>query len=177
MKSLFIVGAKLVGIWIASSGFLSLLMACSFLFKLEEGELSNWLITYFPLNLPSIVVGIFLVAKANWLSGFVGFREDDSTFAISLNERTMLSIGIRLLGLYLFVVQLDNLVANLYSWIQGPQTETLDRPDSLDRHIFFFFITWTYLVPLYLVFGWRRITDILDRPAKVGKALGTTAEA
>ena len=119
-----------------------------------------WIIVTFLLQ---IVVGILMIFKTDWVARKINIDNVNDPLHLTFGSKELLSIGIRLLGLYFFVASLSSVEIYFKAWLGSFSTATVFD------HIRYITRLWIYLLPLYLLFGWRRITDILDRPAKVEK--------
>ncbi|HXX57571.1 MAG TPA: hypothetical protein VEI96_06185 [Thermodesulfovibrionales bacterium] len=174
MREWFTVGAKLLGIYFLYWALTAFFQTISFLFPLSSR--GTWASTE-PLNtviaVDSILTFCFKIAfalvllfKTNWLADKLSFV-GDMPISAGASQRTNLQIGLVLIGIFIFVSHIGQLIRVLLflrkeNEVYGPIAATQPQGLSWSKDLIVPCITIS--LSLILIFGARQLAQWLDRP-------------
>jgi hypothetical protein len=170
MRDTFIVGAKLLGVYLVYWLLFNLLsLLAVVVMAIWESRLAVLTIFSILAYLFSIAVLIIfsyiLLFKTEWLSNIVGLR-DDRSHALEFSMDAVLRAGIILIGVYIFSTRIGGLVKEIYNLLAVENVGgdiAASQPAGLRFSRDLITPGVTVAFSLLLVFGSKYLVKMIDR--------------
>lgn len=165
MRGLFIVGAKLLGIYLLYWAIMSILVSISFLLHASSGgtPFSSELFekTIVLMNFSIVLIFVFvLLFKTEWLADKIKLP-GDSLGHTAVVTSANLRLGIVFIGIYIFVTHIGGLITVIWShFIANRESDMFaaTQPKGLQWSVDFVNPIITVLISFLLIFGSEQIS-------------------
>ena len=164
MRNLFIVGAKLLGIYWFIMASLSLISTIGFI----QHSLWPIIITFILSAIVQFVFSYLLLFKTHNIACLLKLEEKEIPLK-NLSSNSFLQIGIILIGLYIFTTNISNFLKSFFFYTQPDyltKTFNINIPEAMNQytHLLSLIITFVPIViSLILIFKSQTIVKLISR--------------
>jgi len=164
MRNLFIVGAKLLGIYWFIMASLSLISTIGFI----QHSLWPIMITFILSAIVQFVFSYLLLFKTHNIACLLKLEEKEIPLK-NLSSNSFLQIGIILIGLYIFTTNISNFLKSFFFYTQPDyltKTFNINIPEAMNQytHLLSLIITFVPIViSLILIFKSQTIVKLISR--------------
>lgn len=164
MRNLFIVGAKLLGIYWFIMASLSLISTIGFI----QHSLWPIIITFILSAIIQFIFSYFLLFKTHNIACLLKLEEKEIPLK-NLSSNSFLQIGIILIGLYIFTTNISNFLKSFFFYTQPDyltKTFNINIPEAMNQYTRLLSLIITFVpivISLILIFKSQTIVKLISR--------------